>query len=94
MAEFPLRLEQAVTDAGVAGQHEVEKRAETDRVIGEIEGFEQINFAGLIEQAGDGRDDDAEFRQRAKKIAAHYSAALRMAFHSRSALASRGETSG
>ena len=58
---------------------------------------QQLKLAGLIEQAGDGRDDDAEARERAAEdmpTLMRYSAALRMASHSRSALASRGETSG
>ena len=65
LADRPLRLEQAVADAGVAGEHEIEERAEPQRMVGEIDHEQQIKLAGLIEHARDSRDREAETRKRA-----------------------------
>ena len=51
-------LEPAVADAGVPGQHQVEKRRDPDRAAaGDVEHEQQPEFCRLIEeQHGDGRD--------------------------------------
>src|SRR3974390_3886239 len=57
---------------------------------GEIVSEEQIELARLVHDAGDDGDEKPEAEGRRQ----FHSAALRMASHSRSACASRGETSG
>src|SRR6185437_1565111 len=113
VAEHALRLEQAVADAGISGEHEVEERAEMNRAaIGEIEDVEEVKLARLIENAGDKRDEKAEAGIRTAEVGFHdhltsggygsplsqgrraFYCAVRAASHSRSALASRGDTSG
>src|SRR6185437_9050467 len=87
-------LEQAVADAGVAGEDQIEEgRQPHGTVRTEIEHKQQIKLARLVDEADDPSDREAKAGERTEEIQFHL-AASRMAFHSRSACASRGETSG
>src|SRR4051812_21350624 len=59
-AEVALLREQAVADAGVPGEDEIEKRGEVnDAPVGEIEYVEEPELGGLIQSADDERNGEA-----------------------------------
>src|ERR1700730_1922416 len=110
LPQRPLLAEQAVTDAGVPGEHKVEEGGEPhDAPRREIDHEQEPELGRLVDRRGRYGHRERERGQRPPKegrartgCRAHgsvfghhrYSAALRIASHSRSALASRGETSG
>src|SRR6516164_6708356 len=110
LPQRPLLAEQAVADAGVPGQHEVEEGGEPhDAPRRQIDREQEPELGRLVDRRGRHGDHERERGQRPPKegrartgrrvygsVFRHhrYSAALRIASHSRSALASRGETSG
>ena len=88
-------MEQTVADACISGEDDIDEWTQPYRPVGgKIEHKQQVNLAGLVKQADDSRNGKPESRLRTSEIRHDYSAALRMASHSRSACASRGETSG
>src|SRR6266508_522912 len=106
LPERPVLLEQAVADALVPGQHQIEERGQRhDAARPEIDDEQQPELERLIGDGADERHGEAETGERApqqgwrpNRVRAHeghfHSAALRIASHSRSALASRRDTSG
>src|SRR5215475_2858080 len=65
LSNRPLGLEQAVADARIAREDNVDERANSDRLIGrKVEDKQQVNFAGLVENAGDCRNGKSKPRLR------------------------------
>ena len=102
LPERPILLEQPVADAPVPGQHQVEERGQGHDAAGaEIEAEQHPELERLVDDGAGQRHAEAEAAERPPRQGrshigggGHYSAALRIASHSRSAWASRGETSG
>src|SRR6185312_11435703 len=104
-ADRPGLREQPVADPGVPGQDQRDEGADRDGAV--LQGRQEPELCRLIGHAGDNRDKKAEAAERSPDVGARglalgsagnvhvpYSAALRVASHSRSAWASRGVTSG
>ena len=68
-ADRPLLRKQAVADAGIPGEHQIEKRRDRDRPrLGQIEAGKQPELRCLIEDAGDRRNVKPERAQRAPGV--------------------------
>jgi hypothetical protein len=87
LAYRSFRLEQSVTDARVACEDKIEKWSQPDGMGGKIVNKQKRQLARLINHTDDRRDDEPEARLWAgqRHRSAGYSAALRVASHSRKA---------
>src|SRR5262249_32717651 len=99
LAQWALLRKEAVADPRIAGEDEIEEGQKRDPAArGEIGPEDDPELAGLIDCGCGNRHSKAEAAKRPPQHgpiwSCGHSAALRMISHSRSAWASRGETSG
>src|SRR5262249_35255300 len=99
LPQWSILLEQAIADALVPGHNQVEKRREPHRRAGgQVKDVKEPELRGLVEGGAYDCHKQAKTRQRShhglQPTLTYTAALLRAAFHSRSALASRGVTSG
>src|SRR5450759_338043 len=88
LGELAVVLEPAETDPDIPGQHQIKERGDLHRAaVGDVEHEQQPEFRRLIERQHRQRGDDSGAQMRRQT-------ATPSAFHSRSAFASRGDTSG